>query len=257
MEMIKNLTLLTITTLLLLPGCGKKEEGGTKKVALSDIETEEIQKLASAEKTTEIPVLKEEVEEFFDDDTISEFAFVDDENFTEKDLEKKDDLLDDTLIPLETAKKEEIDIPEDFFEEEKEEDLVFWEEEDEEPVNKADGKLNFKTVYFDINKNEIKKDQKEILYEDIEVAKKAAKEGKKVVINGHCCQLGAPSYNIPLSERRARAIKKEMVKEGVPKDSIKTVGWGQEMPVVWSDTTDRKKQIEELAQNRRAEITIS
>ena len=214
----------------------------------------------AAEKAKEIPVLKEEVEEFFDDDAISEFAFVDDENFTEKDLEKKEEIENDTLIPLETAKKEEIDIPEDFFEDEKEEDLVFWEEEEEEEektLEKADEKPKFKTVYFDLNKNNIRKDQKEIVAQNIEVAKKLAEDGEEIIVNGNCCQLGAPSYNIPLSERRAKAIKKEMVKQGVPKENIKTVGWGQEMPIVFSDTTNRKTQIEELAPNRRAEIIIN
>ena len=108
-----------------------------------------------------------------------------------------------------------------------------------------------------MNKNEIRKDQVAKIEQDSEVAKTAVEKGKKVVVQGHCCQLGSYSYNMALSQRRADTIKKEMVKRGVDEDSIKTVGYGSEMPLVWSDKTDRKSLIDELAVNRRAEVVVN
>lgn len=237
-NMLKNLSLMALALVLLLPGCGKKQEEATKKIALS--ETEEASLLASAEKVNEIPALKEEVD-FFEDDSITEFAFIDDE----------------TNNNLELAEGEEIDeemIDDEEYDDDNEE-LVFWEED--ESISEEVARPQFKTVHFDLNKNEIKQTEKEALAENIKLAKEAVQEGKKIVVNGHCCQLGAPSYNIPLSERRAKVIKKEMVKQGIPEDSIKTVGWGQELPAVFSDSVNKETQIQELAPNRRAEITIS
>lgn len=229
MEISKNISLAAITLLLLLPGCGKKEKKvEEKKVALAT--------------QKEVPVLKEEVEEFIDDDNIQEFAFVDDEKN-----------LKDQNKPTTLAKAEEQE--EDTFTD----DVSWQEEETETPTTKEETKnaYSFKTVYFDLNKNNIRKDQKAVVTTDIETAKKAVNEGKKVIIGGHCCQLGSPSYNLALSERRANTLKKEMIKNGIPAENVKAIGYGQEMPVVWSDTSDKKALIKELAPNRRAEIAIN
>jgi outer membrane protein OmpA-like peptidoglycan-associated protein len=48
-----------------------------------------------------------------------------------------------------------------------------------------------------------------------------------------------------------------MAQAGLPGDKIKTVGFGFEMPLVWSDKKDRSELIQELAQNRRAEFAIN
>ncbi len=252
MKMRINLSLIAVVLMLLLPGCGKKSESAkksknkNKKVALNlenenktIILNDEATLLTSAEKINEIPVLKEEIEDFFEDDSISEFAFIDNEEFSEKEADENVAINEDS-----------------FFEEEDVDDnLVYWEEE--ETINKEEDKPKFETVFFDLNKNNVKENQHDILTKNIESAKEAVKDGKKIIVNGHCCQLGAPSYNIPLSERRAKAIKQEMIKKGIPEENIKTIGWGQEMPEVFSESSDNQSKIKELAPNRRAEITIS
>ncbi|MBD3273558.1 OmpA family protein [Candidatus Dependentiae bacterium] len=220
---------------LLISGCGKKKCKRDEKVAFGEIESSET--LAESK----IPVLEEEIEDFFEDDeSISEFAFVD------------DDLEDEDLADLDDAKLAENAIEEDLFDEDEFEDedsFVAWDEEEVE-------ELNFKTVQFDINKNDITQEQKELVKENIQAAKDAVANGKTVIVQGHCCQLGSASYNIPLSERRAEAIKAEMVRNGIPEDKIRTIGYGQEMPVVWSEKTEKKELVKELAPNRRAEITV-
>lgn len=236
----KHLVACSLVLALLMAGCGKKRHKNNEKVALG--ENDSIQQTTTLAES-EIPVLEEELEDFFDDDddeSVSEFAFVDDDF--------EDDLVEDIDNEMLAENEMEDIFDEDEFEEE--DSFVSWdEEEDLEEVN-------FKTVQFDINKNEITPEQEEILREDIEAAREAISKGKDVVIQGHCCQLGSPSYNLPLSERRAKAIKAEMVRQGLPEDKIQTIGCGQEMPVVWSEKTDKKSLVKELAPNRRAEITI-
>ena len=83
------------------------------------------------------------------------------------------------------------------------------------------------------------------------------KTGKKVVVAGHCCPIGSASYNMSLSELRAKMIRDEMVKSGVPEDRVKILGCGSECPIVLSDAADRAEMIKELAPNRRAEVSVS
>ena len=230
MDLRKILVSCSLVLALLIVGCGKKRRNGNNDtVAFGEIESSQM--LAESN----IPVLDEEIENFFeDDDAISEFAFIDDD-------------FEDDLVDI-----DENLIDEDLFAEaefEDEDSFVAWNEEEIQEIN-------FKTVQFDLNKSSINKDQQEFLKENIQAAKAAVAEGKTVVVQGHCCQFGSPSYNIPLSERRAKAIKTEMVKNGVPADKIKTIGAGQEMPLVWSENTDKQELIKELSPNRRAEIVI-
>ncbi|MBU4269723.1 OmpA family protein [Candidatus Dependentiae bacterium] len=215
----------TLVLALLMVGCGKKSnKNDNKKVALN--ENSLTQKMAEAD----IPVVDNEIEDFFEDS--SEFAFADENLDTTKVAQSE---IDNSLLNENT---------------EDENAFVAWNEEEVQ-------NLNFKTVQFDLNENRIREDQKHALTEDVQAAKLAVAEGKTVVVQGHACQMGSPSYNIPLSERRADVIKKEMVKSGVPEEKVKTVGYGQEMPIVWSEKTDKQELIKELAPNRRAEITVS
>ncbi len=161
-------------------------------------------------------------EDFFDKDAVSDFAFVDDEN------------------------------------EKKNKDMALAQNDSEENSDELDETNSaFKPVHFDLNHNKIRSDQKTLVKEDCNLAKEITEKGKKVVVHGHCCQLGAHSYNMALSQQRAEAIKEEMVSNGIAEESIKTVGYGSEMPLVWSEKKDRNSLIKELEPNRRAEIMVN
>ena len=77
------------------------------------------------------------------------------------------------------------------------------------------------------------------------------------MIQGHCDQTGKEEYNMQLSIERAQTVKDALVVQGVPADKVEVVGFGNEMPLVWSDQTERDRIIEELAPNRRVEISVS
>jgi outer membrane protein OmpA-like peptidoglycan-associated protein len=117
-------------------------------------------------------------------------------------------------------------------------------------------KVEFKKVQFDFNQNNIRNDQKDVIAQDCKLAQKTTKEGGTLVVHGHTCQMGSASYNLALSQKRANAVKKEMIKDGIPDENIKTVGFGYESPIEWTDETDRKEKIKALAANRRAEIFV-
>jgi len=73
----------------------------------------------------------------------------------------------------------------------------------------------------------------------------------RLVIVGHTDNLGRPETNKVLSEQRAQAVMLQIVKAGVAKETINTVGMGSSQPVANNKTAPGR------AQNRRVEIQIS
>lgn len=243
----KKLGLLCVVVALFLSGCGKKKNTNDKSFKKTS------GKLLKAQ--SEVPVF-EETENFFDGNKVADFAFIDEETM---ELEANEVLPTDSYevaefdrvnneATLTTAALNELVASVDELERDMMSEAI--------ELGDADS-IVFKTVHFDLNKNELRADQKSVLEEDIKLAQQAVEEGKDVVVQGHCCQLGPDSYNLALSQRRAEAIKKEMVSRGVDAKHVKTIGCGNEMPVVWSDAKDKKALINELAPNRRAEILVN
>ncbi|BDB96580.1 OmpA family protein [Candidatus Hydrogenosomobacter endosymbioticus] len=72
---------------------------------------------------------------------------------------------------------------------------------------------------------------------------------KSVVIAGHCDSRGTREYNYGLGERRAEAVKKELVALGVPASRLSTCSHGKDKPIVCGDT-------ESAHQQNRVAITV-
>jgi peptidoglycan-associated lipoprotein len=71
-----------------------------------------------------------------------------------------------------------------------------------------------------------------------------------VRVEGHCDERGTDEYNRALGERRALAIREELVKAGVDAGKVDTVSFGRDRPVDTghSDAAHRK--------NRRGEFVV-
>ncbi|WJW76773.1 OmpA family protein [Thiohalobacter sp. IOR34] len=74
------------------------------------------------------------------------------------------------------------------------------------------------------------------------------KDVEKIVIAGHADRRGGSSYNDKLSYRRAREIKRYLVRRGIPADRIELRAFGESWPVNPANTP------EALAENRRATL---
>jgi len=217
-----------VVGLVCFAGCGKKADKEDIKIVQNIVDEDQLEAIKP-----EIPLYEEE--KFFDSESVESFAFVDEE----EDL----DLIKEETVPEQVALAKEED----------------WAEEDLSLAWEESGivEIEFKTVSFELNRNSISKDQKELVAHNLKAAKEAVDSGKDVIVAGHCCPLGSASFNMSLSERRAKAVRDEMVKEGIPADHVKILGCGSESPIVLSDASERDKKIEELAPNRRAEISIN
>lgn len=102
------------------------------------------------------------------------------------------------------------------------------------------------TIYFDYNEASIREDGKVIL---TKLAQMMIKDnGLKIEIEGHCDERGSTEYNLHLGERRARAVEKYLLTQGVKGGQINTISYGEERPL------DMGSSEASFAKNRRAEI---
>ena len=101
-------------------------------------------------------------------------------------------------------------------------------------------------VYFG-HDSAIPKSFEDILYLE-QIMKTAG--SVKVEISGHTDNMGSYPYNVGLSQRRAEAVKKHLVKSGIDESRITVAGYGPDKPI--SDNKTRAgRQL-----NRRTEFTI-
>lgn len=71
-----------------------------------------------------------------------------------------------------------------------------------------------------------------------------------ITIEGHTDSQGQRAYNMELGQKRADAVKSQLVARGVAADRIKTVGVGPDRPIADNKTAEGR------ANNRRVEIIV-
>jgi OOP family OmpA-OmpF porin len=109
-------------------------------------------------------------------------------------------------------------------------------------------KLKLENVHFRILSYELSKEAIAILDE---VAKTlAAYPQLKVEVQGHCDTTGNDKINDPLSQNRANAVKKYLVKKGVAAERLEAKGYGSRRP------TDTNATVEGRKLNRRVEFVL-
>jgi len=103
-------------------------------------------------------------------------------------------------------------------------------------------------VFFDFDKYDLTPEAQRVV---AEAAAAYESDGMaRVTVTGHTDTVGSAEYNQALSERRANAVAKELVANGVPADAIVTIGEGETNPLV--PTGDGVAE----PQNRRVEIAM-
>jgi outer membrane protein OmpA-like peptidoglycan-associated protein len=103
-------------------------------------------------------------------------------------------------------------------------------------------------VFFDFNKSNLMPDALTIVQEAVKTAK--AGNMVRMTITGHTDTVGTHAFNQDLSERRAEAVKEEMVTEGINDSQISTLGKSFDDPLVPTGPGVREPQ------NRRAVIVL-
>lgn len=235
----KKMSLAVLTcALILLPGCccRKDSTSQSKKRNIDRVETNMYP--ANEEEVSEENAEVLEEDDFDDIDAL--LKAIEDENMSVEEDEDLADLFDE-------YSSSEVDVNDEI-----DENQVFnWIEE------QADDEL--RKLYFSFNHYGIREDQKDALRYDIEQVKQLiAQAGTAepiIVIEGHACQEGSPSYNIGLSEKRAKNVADIFVAAGIDRDRIKVVGRGQECPEVINGMIVSGSR-EQRAPNRRVEVRV-
>ena len=75
-------------------------------------------------------------------------------------------------------------------------------------------------------------------------------EGLKLGVYGHTDNVGSDAVNIPLSERRANAVREYLLTRGLSANRVETKGYGSDKPIADNST------IEGRGRNRRVEIVL-
>ena len=113
--------------------------------------------------------------------------------------------------------------------------------------------LNIKEIYFDFDKSDIRPDAAVELAKIVEVMRENPK--MKIDIRSHTDSRGADSYNLKLSDRRAKATLEWMVKQGIERKRLTAKGYG-ETQLVNGCSNGVPCTEEEHQANRRSEFII-
>ncbi len=110
----------------------------------------------------------------------------------------------------------------------------------------ATGLLAKHVIYFDFDKSDIKPEFVEII--TVHARNLAAHPNLKMRLEGNTDERGTREYNIGLGERRAQAVRRALMLQGVAESQLTTVSFGAERPAVEGDDEAA------WAQNRRVEM---
>ncbi len=109
--------------------------------------------------------------------------------------------------------------------------------------------ISIPTIYFDFDSDKLKPEGTAEL-DKLADQLNAAKE-YDIVIGGHTCNIGTEGYNMKLSEKRAQAVVKYLLKKGVNNAYVGSNNYGESKPAVPNTTIANKKK------NRRAEFEVA
>ena len=121
-------------------------------------------------------------------------------------------------------------------------------EEQPEPEKNPleEGLLAQRVVYFDFDSSVVHDDAMSMLRAHAEYL--SNNNGTIITVEGHCDERGTREYNIALGERRADAVRRILMANGVAASQIKIISYGEERPAALGHNEDA------WAQNRRAEL---
>ncbi|MBH48514.1 MAG: hypothetical protein CME71_10135 [Halobacteriovorax sp.] len=91
------------------------------------------------------------------------------------------------------------------------------------------GELNLE-IRFDHDSDVLDAEDKNAVAQIAKLIKKSSLSGK-LIIQGHANRIGEEDYNKDLSQRRARSVRRELIKQGIDPVLTQAVGFGQSQPI--------------------------
>ncbi|MGD8378199.1 MAG: peptidoglycan-associated lipoprotein Pal [Gammaproteobacteria bacterium] len=113
-------------------------------------------------------------------------------------------------------------------------------------LDNPDSPLAQRVIYFAFDKSDIQPDYLDLLSKHAQYL--IDHPDVKVRLEGHTDERGSREYNIALGDRRAQAVRRFLLFQGVRSDQITTVSYGEERPA------DPGHNEQAWAKNRRVEL---
>lgn len=103
-----------------------------------------------------------------------------------------------------------------------------------------------RVVYFDLDKYEVRDEFKNLVAAHAKFL--VGNRSYKMLVQGHTDERGTSEYNLSLGQKRAEAVKRNLILLGAQEDQIEAVSLGKEKPAAEGRTE------EAWAKNRRAHM---
>jgi peptidoglycan-associated lipoprotein len=115
-----------------------------------------------------------------------------------------------------------------------------------DPFEDPNNLLSKRTVYFEFDSSVINDDATAVI--SAHAQHMVANGNAMMTIEGHCDERGTREYNIALGERRADAVRRVLIANGVSSRQINVVSYGEERPAAMGHDESA------WSQNRRGEL---
>lgn len=113
-------------------------------------------------------------------------------------------------------------------------------------------KVSLKSVHFDFDKYNLTDKMREITKENYATIQPVASANQhiKIKLEGNCDEFGTDEYNYALGLKRAKTVKDSLINDGISKDRIVLVSFGESNPICSNKTDDCYKK------NRRVDYRL-
>ncbi len=113
---------------------------------------------------------------------------------------------------------------------------------------KAGSKIVLRNVFFDTDKADLRPESRT----ELKTVAKLLKDNPKlkIEISGHTDNRASAEYNQDLSKRRAEAVVKFLVNQGIKPANLVAAGYGLSQPIATNDSAEGRQQ------NRRTELKV-
>lgn len=123
-------------------------------------------------------------------------------------------------------------------------------------THRYEPKETFQTMFYDEEATSVDPAQNKAMQDNLDKAVRTTNAGRTLVVRGHADlnenQKNEPR-NIALAQKRALAVKNELIKAGVPEDKVEVASLGASDPLMWGNGKDGHEGAKG-AYNRRTEI---
>ncbi|TDJ65346.1 MAG: peptidoglycan-associated lipoprotein Pal [Proteobacteria bacterium] len=93
-----------------------------------------------------------------------------------------------------------------------------------------DGPLSVRLIYFDYDSSSVRSEFRGSI--EAHAAYLAGNPGESITLEGHADERGSREYNLALGEKRALAVRKQLVLFGASAGQVHAVSYGEERPAI-------------------------